>query len=403
LQKLVLIPLWCLVFIVPWEGMFVIQELGGETLATAARLLGAATFATAVVAVTATASMRRLHLGFIPLAAFVLWNWASLAWTIAPDESMDRCVTLSLLLVLVWLIWEFAPSLKAQRSLMWAFILGNALTFTAEFVEFFRGEAIEGRYIAAASDANFTAVSFVLAIGFMLYLMNTLNRGLRIAAWGYILVAGLGVLLTSSRAGLAGLAICILVNLVNFRRIGWGQAFAILSCLALGWLLLPQSVVELLTSRVEQEERTRAVEIRQELWAAGLKAWETNPLLGVGAGSYRIASEREGGRRMVAHNTFINVLVENGIVGFGILLFMCVMFLRLVWHMPPGERGLWIALLAAFSVQWNVTSQEYQKVTWLMYALILAQSAATAREPPAASPRGVAGPSRRVAGKRNGG
>lgn len=382
MTKAVFFLLWCLVFIVPWEGIFVIEEL-----TTGARLLGAAVFAAAVVAVVASASMRRLHVAFIPLAAFVLWNWLSLAWTITPEQSLGRCVTFSLLFAFVWLIWEFAPSPKAQRLLMWAFILGNGLVLAATYMQFFLGDlATGGRYTAAETNPNAAAIDAVFAICFLLYGMNTLSRGLRIASCGYILAAGLAALLTGSRAGLGALAICILLNLAGFRRIGWGQAFAILVCLFCGWLLAPQAAVELFTSRLGETERARGLGIRQEAWIGGLRTWETNPLLGVGAGSYRVASERGGGPSLVAHNTLINVLVEDGLVGFGIFLFICVMLLRLVWRMPPRERGFWIALLGAYGEYCFFASQEYQKATWLVLALILVQSEAFRRPQVPSSP-----------------
>jgi O-antigen ligase len=289
------------------------------------------------------------------------------------------------LLTFVWLIWEFAPSPRAQRWLMWAFVLGNSLVLAATYMQFLLGDAAPGgRYTAAETNPNAVAIDAVFAICFILYGMNTLSRGVRIASWGYILAAGLAALLTSSRAAIGALAVCILLNLAGFRRIGWGQAFAILFCLFCGWLLVPQAAVELLTSRLEESERARGLEVRQEAWIAGLRTWETNPLLGVGAGSYPTASEQGGGPSLVAHNTLINVLVEDGVVGLGIFLFMCLMFLRLVWHMPLRERGFWIALLGAYGEYCLFASQEYQKATWLIFALILVQSEAFRR------PKGLA-------------
>lgn len=375
MRKVVFVLLWGLVFIIPWEGIFVVEEF-----ATMARLLGAGVFGAAIVAVVASASLRRLSAGFIPLTAFVLWSCLTLAWTIVPEESMVRAETYLLLLTMVWLIWEFAPSLKAQRSLMWAFVLGCSMIMVAVYVQFFLGEDVPGmRYAAPSTNPNGVALCAIFVICFLLYVMNTLGRGLRIASWCSIFACGLAALLTGSRSGIGGLLICALLSLASFRRIGWGQALAILFCVLGVWFLVPQGVVEQLAVRVGQSERSRAFEVRQEAWVAGLRTWELNPLLGVGAGSYPTASERGGGPPLVAHNTFIEVLVEDGVIGLGIFLVMCLTFLRLVWRMPPRERGLWITLLGSFGPNWVVGSVEYFKDTWLIFALILAQSGAFRR------------------------
>lgn len=385
MKKAVFILLWCLVFIVPWEGMFVIEEF-----ATAARLFGTVAFAAAVVAVVASASMRRLHVIFIPMAGFVLWNWLSLAWSIVPEESVVRCITYSLLLTFAWLIWEFAASPKAQRSLLWAFILGNSLILAATYAQFFLGEAPGMRYAAAETNANGVALYAVFSICFLLYCMNNLGRGLRIASWGYILAAGVGTFLTLSRSGIGGLFICVFFSLASFRRIGWKAALGILFCLASGWFLVSRTLIEQLGLRTEEGAISRAADIRYELWAAGLATWKTNPLLGLGAGSDRTATEMGGSEHAnVAHNTFVSLLVEGGLIGLALFISMCLLLFRLIWRMPPRERNFWITVLASYSLNWIVGSVQYYKPTWLIFALIAAQSEAFRRPrvPRSAPPR----------------
>ncbi len=62
---------------------------------------------------------------------------------------------------------------------------------------------------------------------------------------------------------------------------------------------------------------------RTAIWAAGLRAFAAHPVLGVGEGAYLQISDRQLGEGFVAHNTFVSVLVELGIVGF--LLFAAIL------------------------------------------------------------------------------
>ena len=219
------------------------------------------------------------------------------------------------------------------------------------------------------------ALLSVFAICFVLECMNTASGSshLHVGLCCGRRYRGFAVVL---RSGIAGLAICIVLSLVGFRRIGWLTALGILLCIFLGWFLLPKIAVEQLYLRFGAESLARGADIREDLSVRGLETWQTNPIFGVGSGSYIAASILAGGGTNVAHNTFISVLVENGLVGLGIFLSIGVMLLWLIWHMPARQRLLWITVLASLLPAWLAGSMEYQKNTWLIFALIITQAAA---------------------------
>lgn len=83
-----------------------------------------------------------------------------------------------------------------------------------------------------------------------------------------------------------------------------------------------------------------------------------------------------GGPAVVAHNVFVGVLVETGTVGFVLYMVILISLARRVWLMPKMERNLWFTVLAVWGVGAMSLSWELRKPTWIIFGLILTQSAA---------------------------
>jgi O-antigen ligase len=83
----------------------------------------------------------------------------------------------------------------------------------------------------------------------------------------------------------------------------------------------------------------------------------------------------------VAHNTFLSVLVELGIVGALLLGGLLVSAFRSALRMPSLERCLWVALLLTWSVGVSSLTWEYRKPTWFLFGILAAHVYARRSEP----------------------
>jgi O-antigen ligase len=162
---------------------------------------------------------------------------------------------------------------------------------------------------------------------------------------------------------------------------------------------LTAGAVQLAPKATRQRISTLGTEItkgtlhdRTRIWKAGLKAIKSAPIGGVGAAAYPDAVRPTlgvppiPGHEYVAHNAFLSVLVETGIIGFvlfGSALLVLGLF-ALVMH--DAERALWIVVLLVWAAGVSTLTWEHRKPTWLLFALLMTQWAQTFA-PPKPGPR----------------
>jgi O-antigen ligase len=83
-----------------------------------------------------------------------------------------------------------------------------------------------------------------------------------------------------------------------------------------------------------------------------------------------------------AHNTFLSVLVELGIVGALLLFALLASVLCSALRAGYLERCLWITLLLTWTVGVSALTWEYRKPTWLLFGLAAAHAYARRRDEP---------------------
>jgi len=224
-----------------------------------------------------------------------------------------------------------------------------------------RTTRINMEYADVNAAGSYFAMLLCLAVG--LTLMTT--RGARIVAAAAALVLGLALWLTSSRAAIVGvLVVGGLSAIVTFVRSGaWGgrlpgRAAAPAATIVpiapgsgsrhrgalfgiAGLTVATLIVLLFLPNRLIGGNAAAAAEIRRDMATVSWRLLARNPAFGVGIGQYYELSGDEMlhlpvGRiyiRQNAHNNFLQILAELGVVGF-------VCFAALLWM---SGRGLWVA------------------------------------------------------------
>jgi O-antigen ligase len=109
---------------------------------------------------------------------------------------------------------------------------------------------------------------------------------------------------------------------------------------------------------------------------AGLQTVQYHPLQGAGPGGFDKSVNPVLGIDHAAHNSFISVLVEEGVIGLGLFLAMIAVVLLRIRSLPFLERRFQIVLMMVLVVAMLPLTWEDRKPVWFILGLLVAQSAA---------------------------
>jgi O-antigen ligase len=111
---------------------------------------------------------------------------------------------------------------------------------------------------------------------------------------------------------------------------------------------------------------------RTAQWRQGLRAFMDHPVLGVGTDMYRSVNTLN----KVAHNSYLSVLVEEGLIGF--VLFATILWIVAghAWRLPGWDRNFWMTVLLVWAIGASTLTWEHRKTTWLFLTFVVAAAAA---------------------------
>jgi O-antigen ligase len=365
-------------FMIPWEGTIQIAGLGNSS-----KLMGFVLGAFWVATVLLTGRFRKPILFHVVLYLFVLWNAISAFWSASPNVSIAHIMTWAQLLLLAFIWWDLYTTRTAVLAGLQAYILGAYVAIGNAIANFFAGNAFYTHYDRYSPDAtNPDGFAFVMAIGIPIawYLAvsreNTkFERLLKLVNYAYIPTAFLGIALSGTRTALIASIPGMMFGLASLTRIRLSTRLAtFLFFTAAVFILLPY----VQTARSFQRLGTTATELTQgdlnnrtNIWREGFAAFAEHPLLGVGANMY----DSVNSLGKVAHNSFLSVLVELGLIGlalFGALLTIAVFQAR---NQPKWDSRFWLTILFVWAIGASTLTWEHRKPTWLLLNLVIASAA----------------------------
>jgi O-antigen ligase len=287
------------------------------------------------------------------VAIFISWLVLSLAWAPAPGtvgtqvkQVLYGGFSLILLLGAIverrhvrWLAAAFVAG--ATLSVLWGAAKGG-LSVTP-------GAASEvadsgGRFQGGAGDPNYLAAVLVPAIMLAGGLAVRRAPGWRLPLALATVVIAVGIAATQSRGGLIAASICALVALVIWR----GRRLLIATLIVLAgastaafFLLNPSA-----WSRILESNQGSG---RVDIWTVAWRIVQNHPFVGVGFGQFPQVSShyvlQPGAleyinliveKQIVVHNLYLQLWVENGLVGLLLFLGVVVASLASGWFAARG-------------------------------------------------------------------
>lgn len=369
MRRLTLYLSLLLIFTIPLEGSIAIAGVG-----TLTRLIGFVFTGLWVLTAFYTGQVRRPHLFHLALFIFLLWNMASIFWTIDSNRTAVRVETYFQLFLLSLIIWDLYLTPKALRAGMQAYIFGAYVTVSIIVLDFLTREAVNGRY-GTGNDFNEVSLTLALGLPFAWYLAisnapDKDNNRLRVLNFAYIPIALFGILLSASRGSLLATIPAFLFIIFSMSKLKTFQRVLVFSVIVASVFTLHSFVPETSIARLSETGSSISegnLTGRGDIWKQGLAVFVNNPLLGVGSGAFRESIELG----KAPHNVFVSILVDVGIVG--ILLFGVIIAI-VVWQaliQPKLESRLWLSLMLVWGIGVMALTWEHRKMTWLLFTFVV--------------------------------
>jgi O-antigen ligase len=328
---------------------------------------------------------------FAVLVFFLSWAVLSLTWAEDPAlgvAAVSRYVLNAFLFLIVF------TAVRERKHVIWllsAFVVASTLSAAYGLIVP-PAPGSEDRLAGTIGEPNQLAA--VLVAGFVISLaLAVVLRGQPLARIGLVVAAVLCLLcnfLTLSRAGLIALAVAMfLVPFVAGRWRAVATVFAALTVISLlGFFSLIAS----------PDQRARVTEIgsgsgRSDIWTVGWRMVQAHPLAGIGVGQFQTSavhyliapgaiqrSDLIVDKPKVAHNIYLHVLAELGIIGLlglvAILGFSLRCALRAAriferrkdFKMEVISRAVFIGLVGILTADF-FASEQFSKQLWLLLGL----------------------------------
>lgn len=334
-----------------------------------------------------------------PLLAWTmlaLLGWAALTLVWAPHTSpaLTDLSQYFLTLLLIPIAYTAVHTRRDLKVVLAAIVLGAMLAALVGLVQPPDAEVVENaRATGTIGDPNEFAADLLvgLALGAGFAVSRESRSRLRLLGLAAIPLCGMGIFLSVSRGGLVAMVVVFIV--ATFAAGRWRfAAVLMLICVAAGGVVYFTQFAPLPAR--ERVLTSNGGTGRTELWHVGLRILKAHPVGGIGAGNYVPVSPdyvlQPGLIRhselvftkepKPAHNTYLQVAAETGLVG--LLLFLSVIGGCMACALRAARiavrrrdvaleglaRSLFLAIVGLLAAYFFI-SQMHSKILWGLLAL----------------------------------
>jgi O-antigen ligase len=326
------------------------------------------------------------------IVAFLGWNAISAAWARTPGDALLTVYRDSLVMLLIPIMISAVRERKHVHLIVAAFLVGAVFSSVYGILVPTSATALTaGRLSGGLGDPNEEASVLVAAIVLSVGMASVVKRSpwLTLAALTGAVLAFIGLVGTLSRGGLVAFACALVAGVIFGGR--WRRSAAIL--LVVGVVSVVGYYAVVASGSAVSRVTSSSTSGRNDLWTVGVRMFEANPVVGVGAGNFQASSvhylQRPGlvtaanyivNTPLVAHNIYLEQLATLGVPGLLLMLGIFVAGIAAALKAARiferiGDRDLELlarctlmALIAFLAANFFI-SDLISKQLWLVFAL----------------------------------
>lgn len=367
------------------------EQLPGANIATVAKPAGAV-----LIFAWLLALIQQSQVPFLPherplltaaVGGFVIWASASAVWAEEPSVVFSNATRLTQAALLFLIVYSAVRTGIDLRIVVWGYLTA---AFATSLYALVSGVSTEGRLTGGIQNPNFLAAELVVAMllaGFLFAATPSLAG--RMALFACLAAYAPAFVLTQSRGGLVALAIGLLMAITVAGPLRPRVLATVLIVVGLGIGYYALAAPQMLVARVT----SHATAGRADEWRIALRIFVHHPIAGAGLGNFpvlepsfvtediNLVKVRYDLQGLVAHNTYLEILSELGIIGLSLFVAILV---GVAGAALRGVRGLMdagdaatatigrgvIAATTALLAAYAFGSGQYEKPLWLMLGLL---------------------------------
>jgi O-antigen ligase len=310
---------------------------------------------------------------------YLFWSSLSYIWTTTPADTAWRLFLLNFYFMIMVIIYWYSIDSKEKLNQAY-FAVFIAIFFLARVVDYNFGMGIQegggesGRYTAYDIGANEMAITLGFGMTFALYLSSLYKKiWLRLLILGTIPIFISSSFLTGSRMGFVILLIGLIYAVLQISRMQIFEKIVV----SLVFIAAIASVIRNIPSDLKQRvfstwhnASTGNFNEREVIWQIGFDGFKDQPLIGRGVDSFTRMSNNAH-MDLEAHNTYISILVEYGMIGFFIYLLLIGGLFFFIMRLKGADKYFPLILMVQLLFAQLTTNLQDNTILWSFYALMI--------------------------------
>lgn len=367
LYKLALFATLFFIFSIPW---------GNAVWDGLTRIIGMVAFGLMGLSLLVHGAHTKFSLFHLVIALFGVWLSVSLMWSPDIERGSQLLFTILQLLTISILVTLVIYNKYTLLLFYQSYTLGNLVGAGIIIYNYLNNieSVYYGRFAIPNLDIDGQSVMLTLAIPMAAYL-STLSQSkwLKMLYTASIPLIMFAVFLTGTRTASVVAIIGIAYWLFSYRnasvliKTSFIVVF-ILSAITVFTLAPQKSVDRIFTTGESITKGT--LNNRTVIWGASIEQWKKVPLVGVGIGSLGYALNSLHVEYSDAHNAYLHIMVENGIIGLLLYLTLLMLILYYILFTPFSEKIFLLSVLFTILVSQITQHTHLHKETWFVLTML---------------------------------
>lgn len=360
-----------LIFFLPWgDGLW-----DGTP-----RLAATLSFGLAIVLFLTRGTHRNYTYFHFFIVLYISWQIISMLWT--PDLNWAKqVVNTNIQLILLSFLFSFVIDSKQLLMKSYqAYVFGNivgSLIIIYNYVNDIQ-TVYYGRYGINNIETDLLSIILAVSIPMAAYLaVKQSNKILRLINLFAIPLTFYAIFLTGTRTGSIVGIIGVLYWLFTHRNAPFVVKSAISFVMVLSIITIFTFAPKSLTDRVfsaGESISSGTLNSRTSIWTGSFNEWEKAPIIGSGLGGLGVVLSKEHVNYKWAHNVYIHLLAETGLIGLILYLLILGSLLYYLLHTPLDEKAFLFSLLMVIVISQLTTHTHVNKFIWFALTMIAIHS-----------------------------